>query len=123
MIIGRREYQQLLAVARHYRAIHGVDLATELDRRIIGSVGSLLAGACQHKVLAEVQYLHRAGKSNRKYETLRKKDTAIEVFCEASLAAFTALSCVSFSNPAGNGTIMQRRSDCNRSTISPMHTN
>ncbi|KAF9990414.1 hypothetical protein BGZ75_001896 [Mortierella antarctica] len=90
-IVGRREYQQLLSVARHYRACHGVDLASELDRRIIGSVGSLLAGACQHKVLAEVQYLHRAGKSNRKYETLRKKDTAIEVFCEASLAAFTIL--------------------------------
>ncbi|CAO3574229.1 unnamed protein product [Mortierella alpina] len=81
-IVGRREYQQLLAVARHYRACHGVDLATELDRRIIGSVGSLLAGACQHKVLAEVQYLHHAGKSKRKYEALRKKDTAIEVFCE-----------------------------------------
>lgn len=35
-----------------------------------------------HKVLAEVMYLHRAGKSNRKYETLRKKDTALDVLCE-----------------------------------------
>ncbi|KAG0071089.1 Annexin A4 [Linnemannia elongata] len=81
-IIGRREYQQLVTIARQYKASYGVDLATELDRKIIGSLGSLLAGACQHKVLAEVQYLHKAGKSNRKYETLRKKDTAIEVFCE-----------------------------------------
>ncbi|KAF9924989.1 hypothetical protein FBU30_005153 [Linnemannia zychae] len=81
-IIGRREYQQCVAIARQYKASYGVDLPTELDRKIIGSLGSLLAGACQHKVLAEVQYLFKAGKSNRKYETLRKKDTAIEVFCE-----------------------------------------
>ncbi|KAI1320952.1 hypothetical protein EDD11_009275 [Mortierella claussenii] len=81
-IIGRREYQQLIVIARHYKALYNVDLPTELDRRIIGSVGSLLASACQHKVLADVQYLHRAGKSSRKYEALRKKDTAIEVFCE-----------------------------------------
>ncbi|KAF8931959.1 hypothetical protein BGZ47_011599 [Haplosporangium gracile] len=81
-IIGRREYQQLVTIARQYKTSYGVDLAAELDRKIIGSLGSLLAGACQHKVLAEVQYLHKAGKSNRKYETLRKKDTAIEVFCE-----------------------------------------
>ncbi|KAG0270527.1 Annexin A7 [Linnemannia exigua] len=81
-IIGRREYQQLVTIARQYKASYGVDLSAELDRKIIGSLGSLLAGACQHKVLAEVQYLHKAGKSNRKYETLRKKDTAIEVFCE-----------------------------------------
>ncbi|KAK3829701.1 MAG: hypothetical protein J3R72DRAFT_456709 [Linnemannia gamsii] len=81
-IIGRREYQQLVTIARQYKASYGVDLSAELDRKIIGSLGSLLAGACQHKVIAEVQYLHKAGKSNRKYETLRKKDTAIEVFCE-----------------------------------------
>lgn len=71
-----------MTIARQYKASYGVDLAVELDRKIIGSLGSLLAGACQHKVIAEVQYLHKAGKSNRKYETLRKKDTAIEVFCE-----------------------------------------
>ncbi|KAF9356046.1 hypothetical protein BGX26_005809 [Mortierella sp. AD094] len=82
-IIGRRENHQLIAIARQYKATYGVDLPTELDRRILGSVGSLLSTACMHKVLAEVHYLHRAGKSNRKYETLRKKDTAIEVFCEA----------------------------------------
>ncbi|KAF9550526.1 hypothetical protein EC957_000200 [Mortierella hygrophila] len=81
-IIGRREYQQLVTIARQYKTSYGVDLTVELDKKIIGSLGSLLAGACQHKVLAEVQYLHKAGKSNRKYETLRKKDTAIEVFCE-----------------------------------------
>ncbi|KAF9910742.1 hypothetical protein EC991_005727 [Linnemannia zychae] len=81
-IIGRREYQQLVTIARQYKASYGVDLAAELDRKIIGSLGALLAGACLHKVIAEVQYLHKAGKSNRKYETLRKKDTAIEVFCE-----------------------------------------
>ena len=72
----------MVTIARQYKISYGVDLAVELDRKIIGSLGSLLAGACQHKVLAEVQYLHKAGKSNRKYETLRKKDTAIEVFCE-----------------------------------------
>ncbi|KAF9125196.1 hypothetical protein BGX30_000576 [Mortierella sp. GBA39] len=81
-IIGRREYQQLVIIARQYKTSYGVELAVELDKKIIGSLGSLLSGACQHKVLAEVQYLHKAGKSNRKYEALRKKDTAIEVFCE-----------------------------------------
>lgn len=81
-VLGRREYQQLLVISRQYRTLYGVDLATELENRIIGSVGSLLAGACMHKVLAEVMYLYRAGKSNRKYETLRKKDTALEVLCE-----------------------------------------
>ncbi|KAF9578993.1 hypothetical protein BGW38_004945 [Lunasporangiospora selenospora] len=83
--IGRREYQQLLVVARQYKLGYGVDLPVELDKRIIGSVGSLLAGATMHKVLAEVQYLHKAGKSNRKYEALRKKDTAIEVICQIVL--------------------------------------
>ncbi|KAG0365567.1 hypothetical protein BGZ54_006402 [Gamsiella multidivaricata] len=78
-IIGRREYQQLVNLARHYKATYSVDLSAELNRRIIGSVGSLLAGACQHKILAQVHYLHRAGKSNRKYEALRKKDTAVEI--------------------------------------------
>ncbi|KAF8959887.1 hypothetical protein BGZ46_001683, partial [Entomortierella lignicola] len=78
-IIGRREYHQLVAIARQYKATYGVDLPTELDRRIIGTVGSLLASACMHKVLAEVQYIHKAGQSNRKHETLRKKDTSIEV--------------------------------------------
>ncbi|KAF9432352.1 hypothetical protein BGZ76_010933 [Entomortierella beljakovae] len=82
-IVGRREYHQLVAIARQYKTTYGVDLPTELDRRIIGSVGSLLSYACMHKVLAEVQFIHKAGKSNRKYEALRKKDSAIEVFCEA----------------------------------------
>ncbi|KAG0203239.1 hypothetical protein BGX28_004421 [Mortierella sp. GBA30] len=59
-VIGRREYQQLLTIARQYKVSYGVDLPAELDRRIIGSVGSLLSFACQHKVLAEVQYVHRA---------------------------------------------------------------
>ncbi|KAG0034428.1 hypothetical protein BGZ81_004678 [Podila clonocystis] len=80
--VGRREYQQLLVISRQYRTLYGVDLATELENRILGSVGSLLAGACMNKVLAEVMYIHRAGKSSRKYETLRKKDTALEVLCE-----------------------------------------
>ncbi|KAF9426196.1 hypothetical protein BGZ94_006830 [Podila epigama] len=81
-IIGRREYQQLLVIARHYRSLYGVDLSTEMESRIIGSVGALLSGACMHKVLAEVQYLFRAGKSSRKYETLRKKNSAVDVLCE-----------------------------------------
>ncbi|KAG0277168.1 hypothetical protein BGZ96_002996 [Linnemannia gamsii] len=81
-IIGRREYGQLVNIARQYKTSYGVDLSVELDKKIIGSLGSLLAGACQHKVISEVHYLFKAGKSNRKYETLRKKDTAIEVFCE-----------------------------------------
>jgi hypothetical protein len=71
-------------IARTYKATYNVDLPSELDRRIIGSVGNLLAAVCMHKVLAEVHYLHRAGKSCRKYEALRKKDTALEVFCEVS---------------------------------------
>ncbi|KAG0308329.1 hypothetical protein BGZ98_008311 [Dissophora globulifera] len=83
-IIGRREYAQLVAIARHYKATYAEDLPTKLDKRILGSLGSLLASACQHKVLAQSQYLHRAGKSSRKYEAMRKKDTALEVFCEAS---------------------------------------
>ncbi|KAF9994199.1 hypothetical protein BGZ79_001084, partial [Entomortierella chlamydospora] len=78
-IIGRRENHQLIAIARQYKAAFGVDLPTELDRRIIGSVGSLLSYACMHKVLAEAHYLHNAGKSHRKYETLRKKDTVAEI--------------------------------------------
>ncbi|KAF9186775.1 hypothetical protein BGZ51_000851 [Haplosporangium sp. Z 767] len=81
-IIGRREYQQLVTIAHHYKAVYGVDLVKELDKRIIGSVGSLLSGACMHKVLAEVHHLYRSGKSSRKYEALRKKDTPLEVFCE-----------------------------------------
>ncbi|KAG0262407.1 hypothetical protein BG011_010204 [Mortierella polycephala] len=81
-IIGRREYQQLVTIAHHYKAVYGVDLAAELDKRIIGSVGSLLSGACMHRVLAEVHHLHRSGKSSRKYEALRKKDTPLGVFCE-----------------------------------------
>ncbi|KAF9356165.1 hypothetical protein BGX34_010078 [Mortierella sp. NVP85] len=80
--IGRRENQQLVVIARTYKATYNVDLPSELDRRIIGSVGNLLAAVCMHKVLAEVHYLHRAGKSCRKYEALRKKDTALQVFCE-----------------------------------------
>ncbi|GJJ72168.1 hypothetical protein EMPS_04525 [Entomortierella parvispora] len=84
-IIGRREYQQLLVIARQYRVSYGVDLPSELDKRIIGSVGSLLAHACQHKVLAEVFYLSTAGKTNRTYESLRKKDSPIKVFCEILL--------------------------------------
>lgn len=75
----------MLVISRQYRTLYGVDLATELENRIVGSVGSLLAGACMHKVLAEVMYIYRAGKSNRKYETLRKKDTALEVLCEVKL--------------------------------------
>ncbi|KAG0244380.1 hypothetical protein B0O80DRAFT_448950 [Mortierella sp. GBAus27b] len=80
--IGRREYQQLVAIARQYKATYHVDLPAELDRRILGSVGSLLSAVCMNKVLAEVQYVHRAGKSSRKFELLRKKDTALEVFCQ-----------------------------------------
>ncbi|KAF9104389.1 hypothetical protein BGX27_010113 [Mortierella sp. AM989] len=78
-IIGRREYHQLVAIARQYKATYDVDLPTELDKRIIGTVGSLLSSACMHRVLAEINYIHKAGKSNRKYEALRKKDTAIEI--------------------------------------------
>ncbi|KAF9996984.1 hypothetical protein BGZ65_007428, partial [Modicella reniformis] len=81
-IIGRTEYQQLVVIARQYKATYQTDLPEELDRRIIGSVGSLLRSACMHKVLAEVNYIHLAGKTFRQYETLRKKDTALEVFCE-----------------------------------------
>ncbi|KAI8598044.1 hypothetical protein EDD21DRAFT_383752 [Dissophora ornata] len=81
-IIGRREYQQLVVISRNYKATFGVDLPSEIDKRISGTVGSLLASACQHSVLSDTQYLHHAGKSNRKYETLRKRDSAIEVFCE-----------------------------------------
>ncbi|KAG0044130.1 hypothetical protein BGZ83_010637 [Gryganskiella cystojenkinii] len=84
-IIGRRENQQLLVIARQYRVSYGVDLPSELDRRIIGSVGSLLAHACQHKVLAEVSYIQTAGRTNRTYESLRKKDTPVQVFCEMLL--------------------------------------
>lgn len=75
-------------IARQYKTSYGVDLSVELDKKIIGSLGSLLAGACQHKVISEVHYLFKAGKSNRKYETLRKKDTAIEVFCEVCFCFF-----------------------------------
>ncbi|KAF9896555.1 hypothetical protein BX616_007231, partial [Lobosporangium transversale] len=78
-IIGRREYQQLIEIARYYKSLYNTDLATELDRRIIGSVGSLLSFACMNRVLAGVLYLHNAGKSKRKYEVLRKNDTAVEV--------------------------------------------
>ncbi|KAF9399226.1 hypothetical protein BGX21_006601 [Mortierella sp. AD011] len=85
-IIGRRENHQLIAIARQYKATFGVDLPTELDRRIIGSVGSLLSNACMHKVLAEANYLHKAGKSHRRTpEELRELHEAYRALYQSDL--------------------------------------
>ncbi|KAF9978264.1 hypothetical protein BGZ73_003071 [Actinomortierella ambigua] len=81
-IIGRREPHQLVMLTRFYREAYGVDLPTELEKRVSDSVGKLLARACQHKIIADVHYIYNAGKTNRKHEQFRRKDNTMQVLLE-----------------------------------------